>query len=138
MRFAGVLMLLALVAVFLPRDTLNAANRTLLQEDLPDAKIVDYLTRSVSLLYAAQGTITLYLSLYVRRYLALLTVQAWVAIVLGTGMLLLDLRIGMPAFWVLLEGPWIILLGMVVLSLLGRIRREENRVEEKKVRKDEA
>lgn len=131
LRFAGILMLLALVAVFLPRETLNAANRTLLQEDLPEARIVDYLTRSVSLLYAAQGVITLYLSLHVRRYLTLLTVQAWVAIVLGTGMLLLDLRIKMPLLWALFEGPWIILLGLLVLGLVGRIREEERRAARK-------
>jgi hypothetical protein len=124
LRVSGVLMLLALVAAVLPQEVMNAANRALLGEDLPDSPIVRYLTRSVSLLYAAQGVVTLYLSFHVRRYLALLGVQAWVAVVLGMSMLLLDLRIGMPALWVLVEGPWIVLLGLTVLWLIGRIRRE--------------
>jgi hypothetical protein len=42
-------------------------------------------------------------------------------------MLLLDLRIGMPLLWILVEGPWIILLGLTVLWLIGRIRREEKK-----------
>jgi hypothetical protein len=124
LRVSGGLMLLALVAVFLPQEMMQAANRALLKEDLPDGRLVQYLSRSVSLLYAAQGVITLYLSCHVQRYLPLLAVQAWVAVVLGIGMLLLDSRIGMPAFWMCIEGPWIVLLGVVSLRLIGRIRKE--------------
>jgi hypothetical protein len=127
LRVSGVLMLLALVAVVMPQESMSAANRALLGEELPDSPIVWYLTRSVSLLYAAQGAVTLYLSFHVRRYLSLLVVQAWVAVVLGVSMLLLDLRIGMPALWVLVEGPWIVLLGLGVLWLIARIRREEGK-----------
>ncbi len=127
LRVSGVLMLLALVAVVLPQDAMNASNRALFGEDLPDSHLVRYLTRSVSLLYAAQGAITLYLSFHVRRYLSLLVVQAWVAAVFGMSMLLLDLRIGMPTFWVLIEGPWILLLSLSVLWLIGRIRQEEGK-----------
>ncbi|MCS6776488.1 MAG: hypothetical protein NZ557_08110, partial [Chthonomonadaceae bacterium] len=62
LRFAGIMMLLALPTLFLPFETMNAVNRYLTGEPLPPARTLLYLTRSVSLLYASQGAITLFLS----------------------------------------------------------------------------
>lgn len=126
LRVAGGLMLLAAVAAFLPHEIMDIANRWLLAEELPRARVVDYLARSVSLLYAAQGAITLYLSYHVKQYAALLRVQARVAITLGMAMLLLDVRLGMPLYWVLLEGPWITLLGVVTLWLTHTLHQERS------------
>jgi hypothetical protein len=126
LRLSACTMMLALIAVFLPYEVMNASNRWLLHENLPEARIVSYLTRSVSLLYAAQGVITCYLSYHVRRYLPLIQVQAWVAMGFGAGTLLLDIQTGMPVFWILIEGPWIMLLSMIVLKLVKRNGQEGN------------
>ncbi|MDW8207544.1 MAG: hypothetical protein RMJ43_06875 [Chloroherpetonaceae bacterium] len=128
LRFAGIMMLLALPTLFLPFETMNAVNRYLTGEPLPPARTLLYLTRSVSLLYASQGAITLFLSAHVQRYLPLLRFQAWVALCFGGSMLALDLWIGMPPLWLWIEGPWLLLLSLIVLYLTGTLMRKETRL----------
>ena len=55
LRFAGVVLLLAYGAVFLPAVWMAATHRWLELGDFPAFPIVDYLTRSISILYGIKG-----------------------------------------------------------------------------------
>ena len=65
-----------------------------------------------------------YASFDVRRYLPLLRCLAAIALVFGAAMLVLDIAVGLPLFWIILEGPFIIGLGCVVWWLAGRAGAE--------------
>ena len=104
----GAILLLALPAVFLPTEWMDATHRALGLGDLPRAPIVQYLTRSASLLYALWGAFHLYVAFDVRRYLALLRFLALAKIAFGVGMTTLDVWAGLPAYWAAAEGPGII------------------------------
>lgn len=69
LRIAAAVLLLALFAVFLPFEWMDAIHRGLGLGDLPKAPIVGYLTRSLSLLYALFGCLCLAVSFDVDRYL---------------------------------------------------------------------
>ena len=76
-----------------------------------------YLTRSLSLVYAMHGALVFFLSLDIRRFLAVIKFLAVITILFGVGMLALDVLVGMPLFWILSEGPILIILYGVVLWL---------------------
>jgi hypothetical protein len=83
--------------------------------DLPNAPIVGYLTRSASALYGLHGAMILFVSFDVRRYERLITFLAIAALFHGAVMLGIDLKVGMPWFWTLFEGPGFAMTGIVVL-----------------------
>ena len=71
------------------------------------------------------GAILLFVSLDVRRYLPVVKCLAILAVVFGIGMIVLDVMVGMPTFWILCEGPFIVVLNGVLLRLAGRVARSE-------------
>ncbi len=113
---AGVL-LLATVAIFLPFRSMESINHVLGLADLPDTPLINYLTRSLSALYAYQGLLLLFLSFDVRRHERLITLVAWANLAFGVFMLILDYAVGMPGFWTLVEGTSILSVGAVILCL---------------------
>ena len=70
-----------------------------------------YLTRSLSILYAMHGALVFFVSLDVRRYLPVVKCLAVLSVVLGAGLLALDIVVGMPLIRIITEGPFIIVLG---------------------------
>jgi peptidoglycan/LPS O-acetylase OafA/YrhL len=83
-----------------------------------------YLTRSLSAMYAVHGALVFFVSLDARRYLPVVKCLAALGIVFGFGMVVLDVSVGMPLPWVLCEGPFIIILGGVMLWLAGQVREQ--------------
>jgi hypothetical protein len=63
----------------------------------------------------------LFVSLDVRRYLPVVKFLAILGTVFGAGMLILDITVAMPPLWIVGEGPFIIVLGGVMLFLTGRV-----------------
>jgi hypothetical protein len=63
----------------------------------------------------------LVLSRDVRRYLPVVKCLAALAIVFGAGMFILDVMAGMPLAWTASEGPFVIILGGVMLWLARRM-----------------
>ena len=122
LRFECVILLSALVAVFLPHSVMDSLHAQMGLGELPDAPIVDYLTRSLSLIYASNAPLCGFVARDVRRYREIILVQAWVGASYGLGLLGLDLVIGMPPFWTICEGPLVIALSIAVL-LLARLPR---------------
>jgi hypothetical protein len=118
LRSAGVVLLLAYAAVFLPVAWMAATHRWLGLGEFPVFPIVDYLTRSISILYGIKGGLYLLLSTDVRRYRPIIVYSAWAAIGFGLAMLVIDARADMPWTWTLGEGPCVILAGAALLVLV--------------------
>ncbi len=118
----GLVDLLALVAVSLPLEWMAKAHTWLGLGPLPREPIIGYLTRSTSALYALHGATILFLSTDVRRYARLITFLACLALLHGVVMLGIDLVVGMPLFWTLLEGPAVAVAGAVVLLVQWKER----------------
>ena len=121
LRISGVILLIALVPVVMPFSWMQAIHRQLGMGDLPTGPIVGYLTRSLSLFYALHGALIIFVSLDIRRYLPVVKFLAVVAILFGVSMVVLDSAVGMPLYWILCEGPFVVPLGIVMLWLAGRI-----------------
>ena len=122
LRITGCVMLLALLAVPLPRFWIAVVHEVLRIGDMPlDAPIIPYLARSASLLYACVGAIFVLLSFDVRRYVPLLRLLGWGTPLGGVTMLLIDLTAPMPGYWTAAEGPFIISLGLAIALLVRRV-----------------
>ena len=119
----GIMTLLALPAVFMPTEWMDAFHRNLGLGALPEGPIVQYLARSVSALYAAFGSLTLVLALDLARYGPLITWWGITAIVFGVLLLWIDTSAPMPAHWTWGEVPYLLLTGGVVLLLQRQARQ---------------
>jgi len=121
LRIFGGVTLLAFLAVFLPVDWMAATHRWLGLGDFPRVPIVDYLTRSVSALYAFHGGVVLLASTNPVQYKNLVRYIGWTNVVLGVVCVFIDLHAGMPAYWTIAEGPPVVVVGVVVLFLSRRL-----------------
>jgi hypothetical protein len=120
LRVLGAIDALALVAVAMPEASMARVHEFLQLGELPSAPLVGYLTRSASLLYAMHGVMIVFISFDTPRYRPLIRFLAWLAIVHGLLLLLIDWREQMPLWWTLLEGPAYCAMGLAVLGLLRR------------------
>lgn len=117
LRLAGVMLLTAFAAVFLPANWMAATHRWLGLGPFPASPLVDYLTRSISALYGIKGGLYLLLSTDVRRYAAVIVYVALSAMGFGLAMIVVDLHAGLPWFWTLFEGPAVFAAGTMILVL---------------------
>jgi hypothetical protein len=122
LRLGGVLTGSAIFAVFLPEATMASTHESLGLGEFPAAPLTDYLTRSLSAMYAFHGAILLALSTDVRRYKPVIVVVAWATAVMGVVVTGVDLWAPMPIWWTLGEGPWVVLMGLALLSLARRVQ----------------
>jgi hypothetical protein len=120
LRVMAAVLLAALAAVVMPAAWMTATSEWLGLGDLPDRPLLSYLARSVSVLYGLHGAMTWFLSHDVRRYGPVIRFQAVVTMLCGVGLLALDAAVGMPAYWVLAEGPSVVAVGAVLLWLQRR------------------
>jgi hypothetical protein len=118
MRLTAAVELLALAAVVMPTAWMAAIHARLGLGEMPQGPLVEYLTRSISAMYAVNGVVLLVTSLDVRRYRPLVVAQAWLVMAFGAAMLAIDVTAGLPVYWVLGEGPFLILFGAAILMLL--------------------
>lgn len=116
LRCLGTLDMFAVAAILTPRSGLVAAalsvRLTLSPEPLPI-----YLARTASALYALHGAIVFFVSFDVMRYWPLIRFMAVAALVHGAVVIAFDLVVGMPLWWLALEGPGIMATGALVLLL---------------------
>ena len=122
LRGSGILMLTALTAVVMPLTWMREIHGGLLgMGDMPDGPIVEYLARSLSLLYALHGALLFFLARDISRFLPVIKCLAILGIIFGVIIIFLDIAVGMPVYWVLGEGPLIIPLGIVLLWLSRKV-----------------
>lgn len=122
LRIIGFAALCAIPAIFLPYDWMNVIHQYVGLGQLPDAPIVNYLSRSLSLFYAGHGVIALYAASDVRRQHGLVRLLGWLFLITGLTILGIDLHAGMPALWIISESPFAIVIGGLVIVLQRHIR----------------
>ncbi len=122
MRAVGVMLLIAVIPAVMPFAWMKDIHRLLGMGELPEGPIMGYLTRSLSAMYAMHGALVFFISLDVRRYLPVVKCLAVLGIIFGLGMLILDFMIGMPFQWTVQEGPFIAIMGCVMLWLSGYVQ----------------
>lgn len=121
LRVGGITMLLATFAIFMPVSWMAESHEWLGMGEFPESPLVDYLTRSISFLYALHGGLLLMVSGNLQRYrpvLLYLGIASAVGGVLLTG---IDLHAGMPTWWTVTEGPPVALIGVLITWLILRI-----------------
>ena len=119
----GALAATAVVPMAMPFAWMQRINDGLGLAPLVDTPLMQYLTRSLSTVYALFGVLTLYVGLNVRRYRELIVVMGWLTGFLGLALWAIDFGIGMPPSWTWGEGPPTIVCGAVMVWLARRVRR---------------
>jgi hypothetical protein len=123
LRIVGSVSLLAAIFVFVPYSWMDGIHRWLGMGSLPDVPVVGYLARSTSAFYALLGGLLWVLSSDPGRYRPVLIYLAMAVILFGLMLLGIDWVEGMPLFWRLVEGPYIIILGLAMLLLSRRLKQ---------------
>lgn len=121
LRALGGLTLAAVFAIFLPRDRMAEIHAALGLGGLPQVPIVDYLSRSVSALYALHGGLLLVVAHDLRRHRPIVRYLGWASLAFGALVTGIDLSAGMPAYWTWDEGPPIVAMGLALLYLLRSV-----------------
>jgi hypothetical protein len=119
LRLAGAVVVLAFLAVVLPVDWMAATHRWLGLGEFPRAPIVDYLARSVAVLYGFHGVLVLIVSRDPVKYRTIIWYLAVMNMLSGAIILAIDIHAGLPPMWILLEGPPVTAFG-IVIGLLNR------------------
>ena len=114
LRLAGAVMVLAFLAVVLPVDWMAGTHRWLGLGEFPRAPIVDYLARSVALLYGFHGVLVLIVSRDPVKYRTIIWYLAVMNILFGAIIIAIDIHAGLPAMWTLLDGPPVTAFGIVI------------------------
>jgi hypothetical protein len=120
LRLLGTLDLLALAVVLLPQETIARLHEAAGLGVLPRDATTGYLIRSTSALYALHGALLWWVSFDIARYRGMIAFLGWAAVVHGALLVGIDVSQGMPAWWTLIEGPSLAVIGIVVLLLLRR------------------
>ena len=117
LRVLGGLTLSAVFAIFLPTDWMAAMNDRLGLDPLARTPLTEYLTRSLSAVYALFGALTLFVARDVGRYLDFVAFAGKLTVLLGVFFIVLDAWTGLPPIWMWLEGPPTVVLGLVMIWL---------------------
>lgn len=121
LRLVGFVGLFAIPAAFLPAAWMNTIHSWAGLGELPAGPIVIYLARSLSVFYGVFSIMTLLLSTDLDRYRPLIRVWGLLFAAIGGLLLCVDILIGMPTWWVVIEGPPSIAVGVTLLWLMNRI-----------------
>jgi hypothetical protein len=121
LRMTGVTMLCALLFVFCPFGWMQAIHERIGMGELAYTPLLSYLIRTLASLYASMGAIALFVSHDVARYRGLIRLLAWISLVGGAGVTFLDALLHLPLFWTLTEGPFTVVLGLILIALTAKI-----------------
>lgn len=125
LRVFGGVALLAVVSMVMPTDWMVTINDRIGLEPLQRSPLTEYLTRSLSAVYALFGALAFYATFDLRRYLPLVAFMGKLTVVLGVYLTIVSFRAGMPAIWSWGEGPPTVLLGVAMAWLAGRADRRQ-------------
>jgi len=131
LRFGALMTGLAFLTVPLPVESMVSTHRWLGLGDLPQAPVVEYLARSVAAFYGFHGVLLFLLSTDVARYAPIINYIAVMNVLLGLMLVAIDAHAGLPVWWIVFEGPPVVLTG-IAIGLLNRavarerLRRGEN------------
>ncbi|ANM31938.1 hypothetical protein ABI59_23790 [Acidobacteria bacterium Mor1] len=117
LRCIAAIVTLAFGAALLPTEWMKSSHAWLGLGTFPDTTIMQYLTRSIALLYGFHGALCGLVSFQVRRLRPVVIFIGWMNTFFGLGMLAIDLFAGMPWYWTWFEGPPIAVGGVLVIYL---------------------
>ena len=117
-------MVTALIPMVMPTSWMESANDWLGLAAFHRSPLTEYMTRSLSAVYAILGLLALYVSRDVAKYRDLIAFFGGVTVLLGIFLTILDFRIGLPASWAWTEGPPSAALGLVIVWLARRVGSE--------------
>ena len=117
LRITGFVTFCAIFFVFIPREWMDRLHQRAGMGTLPEGPVVEYLARTISALYTVLGGLSFLAASNLDRYATLIRYIAWCRIGYGALILAVDRHAGMPAAWTALEGPAILLPGIVILLL---------------------
>ncbi|MCG8606650.1 hypothetical protein MJD09_16905 [bacterium] len=122
LRLIGTSSLFALIFVAAPYSWMNNIHAWLGMGSLPKEPIVGYLARSTSAFYAILGGLFWVVSFDLPRHLTVLTYLGVAFILFGATLFAVDWSEGMPLFWTVWEGPFVVVFGLGFLLLVRSIR----------------
>ena len=122
LRIGGVATVSAFFTVFLPVEWMASTHEALGLGTFPRTAVVDYLARSIALLYGFHGVLMLIVSSDPFRYRTIVTFLGIMNITFGIAILGIDLHAGMPMWWTVGESASIFITGVVLLLLVQRVR----------------
>ena len=127
LRISAAVLLLAFPMMLLPVEWMAITHRWLGLGEFPATPLVDYLTRSISFLYGFHGGLMLVAASDIRRYHGVLVYIAVSGIAFGACIIAIDLHAGLPLYWTLGEGPFIISSAALIGLLLRAVPRNGER-----------
>lgn len=122
MLVCGVVEALAALAVVLPRAVMSTAYSHLRLGEMPEAALFGYLARSTSLLWAVHGVLVLGLARDVLRYLPIVHLLGWLTLLMGVTLVGIDCYEAVPMWWTCSEGPIVLVMGTVYVTLARQAR----------------
>jgi hypothetical protein len=120
LRLEGTIEVLAFVAVVMPHAWMAAAHRWLGMGELSTFPLLDYMIRSVSLLYGLHGVLLLLLATDVMRFRLLIIYTAASYLLAAVAFSAIDLRNSMPWWWSVSEVGSVFSLALVLFWLLRK------------------
>jgi hypothetical protein len=117
LRLMGTSSLFALIFVAAPYTWMDSIHSTLGMGQLPDTPVVGYLARSTSALYAILGGLLWVVSFDLGRHRSVLVYLGVAVTSFGVALLVVDWSEGMPSFWTVWEGPFVMAFGLAMLFL---------------------
>jgi len=117
----GAAMLCALIFVFCPFGWMQAIHTRIGIGELAYTPLLSYLIRTLSAMYASMGAILVFISRDVERYRDLIRFLAWLSMLGGAGVTALDAILHLPWLWTMTEGPFTVLLGLVLIILATKM-----------------
>ncbi len=126
----GALAALAVIPIVMPFAWMQAGNTWLGLEPLERTPLAQYMTRSLSALYALFGALMIYLGLNVWSYHHLIVFFGFLTAILGVVLTGIDLAAGLPASWTWGEGPPTVLAGWAICWLARRVASDSTSIED--------
>ena len=114
LRAGGGLLVLAFLAMLLPFDWMASTHAWLGLGELPRMPLVNYLTRSVAALYGFHGVLLFIIATDPAKYRTIVRYLVFMNIGLGLMLVAVDMHAGMPLWWTLAEGPWLVGVGLLI------------------------
>jgi hypothetical protein len=118
LRVGGVATALAFVTVFLPADWMAWTHERVGLGSFPRAPIVDYLARSIALLYGFHGVLMLTVARDPVRFRPIVVYIACMDVIFAVAIAAIDIYAGMPWYWTFGETASIFGMGVVLTVLL--------------------
>ncbi|MFO0879624.1 MAG: hypothetical protein U0840_19945 [Gemmataceae bacterium] len=122
LRFEATVVALAAPAALLPSSWMDAVHQVMGLGPLPRGPIIEYLTRTLSMMYAAWAPLLWLMSRDVRRYLPVIRLISWLTVAGAVLFPLVDHLAGMPLPWLLIEGGVLLGYGATGLVLTRAIQ----------------